>query len=255
MTDKSKTVLIIDDQDMSFIYLESRFEASMRWRVVRAKTKDEALYRLEREGDAIDAVILDPGLPPDTNSPLTVGLPLARAIREKYKRRPILVISNLGIKDDPAGELIAGLLPLGVSAVFARQAGDYDPVALLELVAQGYFILSPGAADELPDVVADRPDPLEEDLWDVVRPLAEGHSYLQIGDELGIDKSTAQDRRDRALDRLVMTGELIVEDRKKATPLMSQWYDDNKFRFRRDKPGKVYRDRHRNRIRNEDETI
>lgn len=243
MTDQLRTLLIIEDLDQSFDGLKIRFEASKRWRILRAKTRVDALHQLERDDEEIAAVILDPGLPPDPGSPLTVGLPLARRIRDLYPKKPLLVISLLKIEGNTAEKLIAGLLPLGVSAVFVRQAGQYDPVALLELVVQGFFVLSPGAADELPDVVADRPDPLEEDLWDVVRPLAEGQSYLQIGDDLGIDKSTAQARRDKAIDRLIMLGELVVEDRKKATSLMSQWYQKNKFRFRRDVPGKVYRDR------------
>lgn len=255
MIDGARTVLIIDDQDMSYQYLENRFEDSKRWRVIRAKSKDAALGRLDRDGEAIDAIILDPGLPPDTHSPLTVGLPLARRIREKFKRKPILVISNLGIEEDVAGEFIAGLLPLGISAVFARQTGDYDPVLLLDLVARGYFILSPGAADELPDVVADRPDPLEEDLWDVVRPLAAGQSYLQIGNELRIDRSTAQSRREKALDVLEKKGELVVEDRRQATSLMSKWYHENKFRFRRDTSSEVYRDQRRNRHHIGDESL
>lgn len=248
MTNQTRTVLIIDDLDTSFRYLEGRFEASNRWRVTRAKNSEQALQRLKGEANGIDAVILDPGLPPDVNSPLMVGLPLARKIRENHERMPILVISNLGIQEDTAGKFIAGLLPLGISAVFVRQAGDYDPVIMLELVVQGFFILSSGAADQLSVVAANRPDPLEEELWDVIRLLAQELSYEQIGKELAIDKTTAQDRRKRALDRLIELGELDMDDEvdgKAATSRLKQWYRENNLRFRRDNAGYVYRARHR----------
>lgn len=94
-------VLVIDDDIYSSKPLRDYFELVEEWEVVLATSPSEALATLERRLDAIDAIILDIMMPPDTavderrsQMGQATGILLLEAIGDATKGRiPIVVLS------------------------------------------------------------------------------------------------------------------------------------------------------------------
>lgn len=233
----NRTVLVIEDIDHSFDGLKQRFEKA-NWKVIRAIDRGTTLNQLEiaeRARDKIDAIVLDLGLPPKNDDPMVTGLPLAGELRRKFPAMAIMAFTQLSIRDQTFSLLLAKLLPLRISLIYIRALPrNADLADLLEKAWLGYYILSPGATDQLPNAVPVHPDPLTDELWETLRMRAERMTAQQIAENLSRKLSTsgAENRLERARKKLMDIGELASFQTDSES--LIQWYHRHYVRYRRD---------------------
>lgn len=129
--------------------------------------------------------------------------------------------------------LVARLLPLRVSVIYLRRMVAPPTFAdLVELSWKGYFFLSPEQADHLPTAVAERPDPLTDELWETLELLSNNMVQKEIAAHLGnITKDAVKNRIGRIKEILLNAGEL--EPFQNETRDIIDWYQTHHIRYRR----------------------
>lgn len=230
--DRQRTVLLVEDDIRPYRALKEEFAAA-GWQVRRAEDKDSTLALFEEMACAaqtVDMVVLDLGLPPERDNPLRVGIPLARALRERDDTLPILAYTGMSLRSADSELLVAKLLPLRVSLIYTRNL-SVSLTTLLELVWQGFVLLSPPAAEALPQAAASKPDLLSKQLWETLKLLSEGLSDKEIAQKLDDVGEHGVKTRLRSIREILSdNGELETTSRED----LISWYRRNFVRYRRD---------------------
>lgn len=232
-----RMILVIEDKLQQFRTIRTEL-VEVGWEVFRAEDEASTWRELELAaagGRSFDAVLLDMGLPPDIDNPLKVGVPLAGALRRQLPLTPILaytaIIPAAGLID--YDKLLAALLPLKISFIYQRKLPDEDTFSgLLDLILRGFYVLGPGAAEFLPQAVADSPDPLLDKDWETLRGLGLALSDSQIGPHVELTESGVRNRVGNIWERL-MELELIPAADRLDRRAVVDWYFANRVRYRR----------------------
>jgi DNA-binding NarL/FixJ family response regulator len=181
----------------------------------------------------IDAVVLDLGLPPYPDDPMRSGLPLAIKLRDRNPPLPIMTYTQLSLTTEGVdfGLLLAKFLPRRISFIHMRHLPeDVTLTEMLDLIRQGFVIVSPGVAELLHYAVPVRPDPLTTELWETLRLYSHGWSDQQIANELpGIGVHGVRARRRNMIEVLQNAGEL--EDYQTTGEDLIRWYKANYARY------------------------
>ncbi|MEW5984995.1 MAG: hypothetical protein AB1791_00010 [Chloroflexota bacterium] len=230
---KSRNLLLVEDSRFQYQALKAELETS-GWTITRAEDEMSTLRILERTGPPIHAVALDLGLPPGKDNPLQTGLPLLQKLRECESALPILAYTGLAPTAFDHSLLVARLLPLRISFLYLRRMSNQIGLStLLELVWQGFVFLSPGPADQLPQAVASKPDPLSDQHWQTLKLLAEDLGNKQIAREISdVGTEGVKARLGRIREILVGRGEL--ERHQTAREDLVAWYRRHRVRYCRD---------------------
>lgn len=230
-------LLLVEDSRLQYAAIKQELE-NTHWQIIHCQDMDAALRAYEQgeeSGAHIGAAAIDLGLPPDPNNPLRIGLKLAKSLRQRDPDLPILVYTGIGPSVTSRFDvLVAELLPLRISFVSLRSPDDPDIAYILDLIWQDYFILSAGPADFLPHAVAEKPDPLDDQLWETLALIAQGKSYPEIAAELpGVGVEGVRARVGRIRETLIEKGELAEYQRDRLD--LANWFRDHHVRYRRGK--------------------
>lgn len=230
----SRHVLLVEDILIQYNALKQEFEAA-GWRVSRAEDEESTLRQLdlfEREGVPIDVLAIDLGLPPNADNQVKGGLLLIEKLRQQENKIPILAYTGLSSRR-VYDFLVARLLAHRASFVYLRPLkGDISLANLLQLTWQGFVLLSPEPADYLSKAIPTRPDPLNEQQWEILHLLNQGLTYRQIAERTDANSAdTVKARLTTLREQLVRVGELPAH-RTDAHELR-QWYSEQHVRFQR----------------------
>lgn len=232
--DDKRRILLTEDLDMQAKMLRMELQDA-GWNILRAYDSLSTLQELaeaKRNRQPIDAVALDLGLPPTKDSPVATGLPLAQKIRENHPELPILAYTSLHPSKFEIEQVIATLTSLRISFLNLRNIAEPDSLAnLMEMVWRGFFLLSPQSADYLSLAIAQRPDPLDEDLWDTLRCLEKGYTYDEAASYMGLSLEGVRARLRRVSTALQAVGEIKEYETHRDDLL--RWYRQNRVRYRR----------------------
>lgn len=233
---QQRILLLVEDGQFQYKNLKREFEEA-DWLILHATDAESTLRLFDQmieSGKSIDAIALDLGLPPDIYNPLKTGIPLIYALRQRHSQIPIMVYTSLAPKDVNYSLIITRLLPLRVSFITLRQIGDGIELAyLLEMVYQGFVILSPDTAEHLPKAIATKPDPLNAQQWRTLRELNKNLTYQQIANALSDIKVDAVKTRLKTIgERLVETGEILSYEATRDD--LVNWYRLNRVRYCRE---------------------
>lgn len=233
----SRHLLLVEDIPLQYNALKPEFEAA-DWQVSRAEDEESALRQLslfEREGSPIDALAIDLGLPPNIDNPLKGGMRLIEKLRQQGNKLPILAYTALTSQHvGPVyAMLVARLLAHRASFIYLRPLrGDVSLANLLQLTWQGFVIISPEPADHLIKAIPTRPDPLNEQQWEILRLLSQDFTYRQVAEKTNAGSAdTVKARLNVLRETLVAAGELAV-DHTDAHELR-QWYTVHHARYQR----------------------
>ncbi len=231
---ESNLLLLVEDSRLQYASLKMELNQS-RWEIIHCMDMPSALDAFEqgeKTGNHIGAAAVDLGLPPGRDNPLKTGLSLVKSLRQRDSDLPILAYTSLSPVAAPFDILVAELLSLRTSFVYLRSSDEPDMAQLLDLIWQDYLILSPGPADALPRAVPEKPDPLNDQLWETLTLIARGFSYPEIAAELhgvGIDGVRARVNRIRTI--LTEKGELAEYQRERID--LINWFRNHHVRYRR----------------------
>ncbi|MBX3057917.1 MAG: hypothetical protein KF770_15735 [Anaerolineae bacterium] len=227
------TLLLVENSRLQLASLKQDLDP-LGWQIIHCTDMPTALNAYdqgERSGNHIGLAAVDLGLPPSAEDPLQIGPKLIRALRQRDADLPILAYTGLSPQATPYDRLLAELLPLKVSFVYLRRMGPTF-AELLDLVWQDFVILSPGPSDYLRRAVANRPDPLNDKLWETLALLAQGHNYQEIANKLeGVGVEGVRARINQIKEMLIEKEELKEYERERED--LIKWYRQHHVRFHR----------------------
>ena len=231
---QDRTLLLIEDSRLQYAALQSELRDS-GWHIIHAIDQYSALQAYdqgEETSNHIGLVALDLGLPPDRDNPLHVGIPLAKALRDRDADLPILAYTSIPPTATSYTILVAELLPLRVSFIYLRQMSGPGLPQLLEMVWQDYFLLSPGPSDHLPHACPTRPDPLNDRLWETLALVAQGKTFPEIANMLpNVGLEGVRARINSIKEELSKQGELADYQRNRDD--LTRWFRENYVRYHR----------------------
>lgn len=157
----------------------------------------------------------------DLSMPGGGGLRAVSRIREAYRSTRIIVLT---MHDDPA--YVRSVLASGGWGYILKQSVDVDVVRAIRMVQQGRRFVDSAVADAvLAELDHEKSESqLSSREQNVLRYLAEGHSYQEIADRLNLSVKTVESYRARISQKLgfrtkaelvryaLMTGLLSQED-------------------------------------------
>jgi DNA-binding NarL/FixJ family response regulator len=232
---RERRLLLVEDIPMQYEVLKAQLEPA-GWNLVHAIDEESALHELalaEKEEWPVEIAVVDLGLPPGKDNPWRGGMPLIRRLRERQENLPILAYTSILPTAIDYAQLLAEFLPRKVSFVYLRQLDGPPSIAeVAQLVWQGFFILSPAAADQLPMTAADRPDPLSEEMWQTLELVSSNLAQKEVAARLGtVKKDAVKNRVSRIKETLVDCGEL--DPYQADTQGIIDWYRTHHVRYRR----------------------
>jgi DNA-binding NarL/FixJ family response regulator len=230
-----RRLLLVEDIPMQYDSLKTQLEAN-EWQLVHATDEQSAMRQIaqaQEEKWPVEIAVVDLGLPPGVDNPFRGGLPLIKQLRTWQDNLPILAYTSILPTAVDYSILVAEFLPRRVSFVYLRQlVGPPSFTEAVELVWKGFFLLSPAAADQLPMAVADRPDPLPDEMWQTLELLSNNLGQKEVAFRLGtVKKDAVKSRIARIKDMLEDRGEL--ERYQADTPGIVDWYRTHYVRYRR----------------------
>lgn len=234
---EGRSVLLVDDMPMSAVPIKAELcEAGWRVRWVTSAAEGRAIAeQAARTREQFDLFAIDLGLPPDIDDPLVTGVPLVRLLRISYPEVPIVAYTVNNHKLFPYELILRELLPLNVSFFHSRERETDFVSQLADLVARGYFIVSPAGTIALPRTVPQRPDPLGAENWQILRRISERETYAAIALHInGLrNEGSVRGRVDRQIrPALVDAGWLSPSDTDQMD--LKYWFDEHAARYRRD---------------------
>lgn len=200
-TDPPVTVVVVDDHPMWRDGVRADLEADGGCRVVgEAASADEAVDVTTRERP--DLVLVDLNMP---------GLPGTAAIRQIAEKAPgtrMLVLSASAAEPD-----VLAAVKAGASGYLLKSATGRELVDAVRQVAAGEPVFSPSLAalvlGEFRRVAAgggDREQDLTDRETEVLRLVARGYTYREIGERLVISVRTVQNHVQSILTKLQLRG-------------------------------------------------
>ncbi len=234
--EKNQSLLLVEDSRRQYTAIKLELENS-HWQIIHCIGMSAALHTYEqgeKSGQHIGVAAVDLGLPPERDNPLGVGLQLVKTLRQRDSDLPILAYTSISPNAVSFDRIVAELLPLHISFIYLRSSAEPGMAQMLDLVWQDYVILSPGPADCLSHAVADKPDPLNDQLWETLALMAQGSSYAEIARDLpGVGIEGVRARVNRIREILIDKGELAKYQRDRQD--LANWFRDHHVRYRRGK--------------------
>ncbi len=195
------TVFIVDDHELFRDGVRARLETDDRVRVVG--DADEAGAAVELIGEREPEVVLL-----DVNLPGGGGAAVARALRATHPEVRFLALSA---SDDP--DDVVAVIRAGASGYVTKTIPSVELVDAICKVAEGGAVFSPSLAGyvleafsdvELADVDEDL-DRLTARELEVLRHIARGYTYREIGDLLYISVKTVETHVSHVLRKLQLS--------------------------------------------------
>lgn len=158
------------------------------WQADLATTVAEALTMMEAAGDELQLALVDMTLPDGS------GLAVIRALRVRRPDVPALVVSTLSSERS-----VVDAIAEGARGYLHKSDPLQSLTASIAQVLQGHYPISPSLARYLFNLV--RPDPAGSALSQVqltpretqtLRCIAQGMSYLEAAQDMGVSLSTVQ---------------------------------------------------------------
>ena len=153
--------------------------------------------RLLRQGEFVDVVISDLGLPDIS------GLEVTRQVKALCPQTRVLILSMYTDQ-----EHIAGILENGVDGYLLKQSSPLELADGIRAVARGEMALSPAVARRLFSQMhrqirhEETAQAVTERERQVLRLVAQGHSSKEIARELDLSIKTVGNHRTRILEKL-----------------------------------------------------
>lgn len=231
-----RRLVVVDNSDYQYNSIRSELSES-GWEVMRDVDQESALFRFKQcqaQGTPIQAAAVDLGLPPGIDDPFAAGIPLIARLRQEAPALPILAYTSLTPLSFSYELALRALLRLKASFLYFRELSEKVTFAqLLELTWLGYVVVSPAAAEKLNDLIASRPDPLPDRLWETLKLLSSEKTYKEIAYDLGdLRQGGVKNRVSQIRDILRDAGELQpYQDQNED---LVNWYRRNKVRYCRE---------------------
>lgn len=230
----TRRLLIVEDQTVTYTGLKEHFEKA-GWAVERAGDAESAIYAVGRaagSGSPFDLVLVDLGLPPVINDPFRGGLPLIDRLREDWSDLPIAAYSALTSREFDYARALKALLVRRVSFLPTRVTPVPELLSAAELASLGYCVVPGAAAGYLEKAIADRPDPLDEKDWQILKGLSKGLSDSKIAEGMEDLQQDAVRKRIRKIRDTLVDSNWLPENQTDRSQL-GQWYRDHHVRFSR----------------------
>ncbi|HET7571220.1 MAG TPA: response regulator transcription factor [Gaiellaceae bacterium] len=183
------TCVVADDHPPILDSL-SRFLAAAGFRIVATAPDGEAaLAAVEAQRPTV--------LLADVRMPRLDGIALARQVVERFPETAVLVYSGAG---DTA--LANDALDAGARGFALKDAPLDDLARAVEVVAGGGLYVDPVLAARIASPASPRRRELSEREREVLRMLAEGSTYAEIGSQLFLSPDTVRAHAQRAMTKL-----------------------------------------------------
>jgi two-component system nitrate/nitrite response regulator NarL len=188
--DRSATTCVLADDHPPIIDCISRYLSGVGFQVVAAVADGQAaLSAVERHRPLVCVA--------DVRMPLIDGLELARQVAEIAPETGVLLYS--GISDRG---LVSDALDAGARGFALKDAPLDDLARAVDTVARGGLYVDPVLAAALASRNKDQRKALSEREREVLRLLAEGGSYAEIGAKLFLSPDTVRAHAQRAMTKL-----------------------------------------------------
>jgi DNA-binding NarL/FixJ family response regulator len=189
-TDRSQITCVIADDHPPIIDCLSRFLAGAGFDVVGTAPDGEAAFALIAANAPRVCVA-------DVRMPKLDGLELARRVAAGPAETAVLLYSGHADRG-----LVSDALDAGALGFALKDAPLDDLGRALETVASGGLYVDPVLAAELATRRSETTRPLSERERQVLRMLAEGGSYAEIGAALYLSPDTVRAHAQRAMEKL-----------------------------------------------------
>ncbi|WP_115716956.1 response regulator transcription factor [Gallaecimonas mangrovi] len=192
-------VLLIEDQDEASRQLAAVI-TSLDYELVAVDQDSQQLSHLI-EVKTPDLVILD------VSSDWQEGLDALRAVRSRWHRLPVILLSLYD-----SGSYVLKGMSLGASGFIPKDAAADELAVAMASVRDGHRYLSPQVVSSLLDVVTEKP---EEDAGDIILTkrqvevlhwLALGKTNKEVAQILDLSVKTVDSHRAQIMDRLGVSG-------------------------------------------------
>lgn len=230
----ARRLLIVENDGLQYRTLRTTF-LEEGWVVERAEDKESALRAVTsavERNEQPDLVLVDLGLPPGPNDPFRGGLPLIEELRATWPPLPIGAYTALSPQNFAYDRALKRLLPRRVSLLWLRQVDERELVRAVELAWRGYCVLSPAPADYLEQAVADRPDPLEDVEWAILKGISDDQTDREIARGLESLQHDAVRKRVSVVKQKLIDGGWL-RDYQTHREDLKQWYRRHHVRFSR----------------------
>jgi len=236
----SKRLLLAEDSFRQWDSLRRDVEEK-GWQATRANDRQDAFYQIEeasKRKEEFNFFAVDLGLPPGGEQ-AEEGVRLAVELRGRYKNHPILAYTAQTPKSFDYTLPLRHLLVAGVSFIYLRDEG-ITFAEVVEMVNEGYLVISPRPAEYLSLAIPTAPDPLSDKHWRALKLLNEGKTYEQVGNEMDRSPEAVQswvkEMRD-ALARFILPAAIDADHSGGGTILLEDlinWYRNNHVKYCRD---------------------
>ena len=188
--DRSATTLVLADDHPPIIDCISRYLTGVGFEIVAAVGDGEAALEAVEKHRPLVCVA-------DVRMPLIEGLELARRLTKAVPETGVLLYS--GISDRG---LVSDALDAGARGFALKDAPLDDLARAVDTVARGGLYVDPVLAAALATRSKDQRKSLSEREREVLRLLAEGGSYAEIGSKLFLSPDTVRAHAQRAMTKL-----------------------------------------------------
>jgi DNA-binding NarL/FixJ family response regulator len=189
-SDRSGVTLVVADDHPPIIDSISRFLTASGFSVVATAVDGEAAFAAVAE--ASPRVLLA-----DVRMPRLGGLELARRISREAPDTSVLLYSGVGDR-----ALVSDALDAGAHGFALKDAPLDDLSRAVDVVAGGGLYIDPVLAAQLAAPGRNGVKPLSDREREVLRHLAEGGSYAEIGAALFLSPDTIRAHAQRAMTKL-----------------------------------------------------
>lgn len=188
--DRSKTTCVLADDHPPIIDCISRYLSGAGFEIVAAVGDGQAALTAVEQHRPLVCVA-------DVRMPLIDGLELARRVAATVPETGVLLYS--GISDRG---LVSDALDAGARGFALKDAPLDDLARAVDTVARGGLYVDPVLAAALASRNKDQRKALSEREREVLRLLAEGGSYAEIGSKLFLSPDTVRAHAQRAMTKL-----------------------------------------------------
>jgi len=189
-TDRSQITCVLADDHPPIIDCLSRFLAGAGFEVLGTAPDGEAAFALIAASAPRVCIA-------DVRMPKLDGLELARRVAARAPETAVLLYSGHADRG-----LVSDALDAGARGFALKDAPLDDLGRALETVAAGGLYVDPVLAAELATRRSEASKPLSERERQVLRMLAEGGSYAEIGASLYLSPDTVRAHAQRAMEKL-----------------------------------------------------
>ena len=194
MTSKKITLFLVDDHSVVRAGIKSLLSAQENLEIIGEASNGTDAVKKIRELEP-DVAILDISMPDKS------GLEVLKELQEEPGKTRFIALS---MHEDP--EYVQSFLGAGGSGYVPKSSLETQLIDAIQAVSRGEYFAPANLLAQVAQEMAS-PDPyknvqLTNREHEVVKKIAEGSTYKEIGAELGISEKTVATYRERAADKL-----------------------------------------------------